>query len=117
MSILDRLRRLLWVALLLPLGAALAFLSLEFIGLPLVLITLVLIVLVGRRAGNVPALLGSFGAGFVVSVSYFAIRVGIFSGEEGLSGTVWFATQFAFGVAMIALGWGLFVRSTHPEKL
>ncbi len=79
MSILDRLKRRLWVVLLLPLGAGLAFLSLEFIGLPLVLITLVLIASVGRRAGNVPAALGSFGVGFVVSVSDFAIRVGVFS--------------------------------------
>ena len=108
----------LWVAVLLPFGAALAFLSLEFVGIPLVVVALGLIFVVGRKTGNRAALLMSLGAGYVTSVSFFAIVTsGIFRGVAGLFAEVWFASHFSFGVALIVLGWIMQSRRVDSDNI
>ncbi len=107
-----------WVIVLLPLGAGVGFLSLETIGIPLIPIILGLMILVGRRVGNLPEALMSFGVGFVASVSYFAIRTsGIFSGQADFLGTAWFAFQLALGVAMVVVGWLMRLRRPRPHEV
>jgi hypothetical protein len=105
---------LLWVAIVLPLGAILAFLSLEGIGIPLVFVALGLIVYVTRRTGNRSVVVMSFGVGFLLSVSFFAIVTSrIFRGEADPFATEWFAAHFAFGVAVIVMGWILRPRDAY----
>jgi hypothetical protein len=108
----PRLEVLVWLFLLLALGAGLAFLSLELIGIPLVLIALGIIVWAGRRTGTTHTALMSFGVGFVGSVSFFALR-GFFSPDT--SGRLWFVVYFAFGVAMIAAGLGLYLLGPRRQ--
>jgi hypothetical protein len=99
------------VLLLMPLGAALAFLSLEVIGIPLVLAALALVVYVGRKSADLPLLLLGFGIGFAASVGFFALRTSsIFTGDGGMVGVAWFAAHFAFGLGVVAAGSWLFQR-------
>lgn len=104
--------------LLMPLGAVLAFLSLEVIGIPLVLAAVALIVYVGRRSADLPLLLMGFGIGFAASVGFFALRTSaIFSGDVGAVGVAWFAAHFAFGLGVVAAGsWLRQRRSSLTEN-
>jgi uncharacterized membrane protein required for colicin V production len=94
---------------LLPLGAAVGFLTLEMIGIPLIPIILVLMVLVGRRAGILPEVLMSFGLGFAASVAYFATRT---ADRDQLW---WYALPFALGVALLVVGYTMLLlrRARH----
>ena|ERR1700680_3298240 len=112
------MRSRLWVAFLVPLGAMLAFLSLEGIGIPLVIIALGLIVFAGRRRGDLGVLLMLFGAGFLTSVIFFAtVTSGVFRGQADLFGAGWFASHFAFGVALLVTGWILQARRPRQRNL
>jgi hypothetical protein len=106
----PKLEVVVWQFLLLALGAGLAFLSLELIGIPLVLMALGIIVWAGRRGGNTHTALIWFGVGFVASVGFFAIRWGFFSADADNSGRFWFVVYFAVGVAMILMGLGMYLR-------
>jgi hypothetical protein len=111
------MRGRLWVVVLLPLGAGVGFLSLETIGILLIPIILVLVVRVGRRVGNLPEALMSFGVGFLASVSFFAIRTsGISSGTTDFLGTAWFVFWLALGVAMVVVGWVMRLRRLPPHE-
>jgi hypothetical protein len=101
-------RRRIWVMVLLPLGAAVGFLSLEVIGIPLIPIILVLMIRVGRRAGNLPEALMSFGLGFAACVSYFWLRT---AATEQL----WYALQFALGVALVVVGCTMLLLRRRPQ--
>ena len=93
--------------LLMPLGAVLAFLSLEVIGIPLVVASLALVLYAGRRSTDLPLLLIGFGLGFAASVGFFALRTSaIFTGDGGLVGAAWFAAHLAFGLGVIAAAHG-----------
>jgi hypothetical protein len=99
------------VLMLIPLGAVLAFLSLEVIGIPLVLAVLALVSYLGHRSEDLPLLLMGFGIGFAGSVGFFALRTsGIFTGDGGAVGAVWFAAHFAFGLGVVAAGSWLLQR-------
>ena len=105
------------VLLLIPLGAALAFLSLEVIGIPLVLATLGFVLYVGHRSGGLPLLLMGFGIGFTASVLFFALRTSaIFSGGAGAAGVAWFAAHLVFGLGLVAAGSWLLQRSARPTE-
>jgi hypothetical protein len=105
-----------WLFLLLALGAGLAFLSLEVIGIPLLLVALGIIVWAGRRTGNTHKALMLFGGGFVASVSFFAVRWGIFSPDVDTGGRLWFVVYFAAGVGMIAAGLGLYLLGGRRQQ-
>jgi hypothetical protein len=105
------------VLVLIPLGAVLAFLSLEVIGIPLVLAALALVVHAGRRSADLPLLLMGFGIGFAGSVGFFALRTSaIFTGDAGAVGAAWFAAHFAFGLGVVAVGSWLLQRRTSATE-
>jgi hypothetical protein len=105
------------VLLLTPLGAALAFLSLEVIGIPLVVAALAYVIYAGRRSGDLPLLLMGFGIGFAGSVLFFAVRTSaIFSGAGGAVGVAWFAAHLVFGLGLVAAGSWLLQHSASPSE-
>jgi hypothetical protein len=97
----------------LTLGAGLAVLCLEFIGVPLLIAT----VLLGRAAPNRPSAdmalpRLAFGVGFTGSVAWFAVRTsGIFDGSANSGSLVWFGFWLLLGCMLVSVEAAALIRS------
>jgi hypothetical protein len=96
----------------LPLGAGLAFLSLEVIGVPLLVVAMLIGYRVGRRASiDSPLWTACFGVAFAGTVAFFALRTsGIFSGAANTGTVPWFVFWFLFGCTLACGGFALLIR-------
>jgi hypothetical protein len=96
----------------LPLGAGLAVLSLEVIGVPLLVAAILIGYHVGGRASiALPLWSACFGLAFAAIVAYFALRTsGIFAGAANTGSVPWFGFWFLFGCTLTCGGFALLVR-------
>jgi hypothetical protein len=96
----------------LPLGAALAFLSLEVIGVPLLVVAMLIGYRVSGRASMDPSLWSAcFGLAFTGTIAFFALRTsGIFNGAANTGSVAWFGLWLLFGCTLTCAGFALLVR-------
>jgi hypothetical protein len=93
------------VALCLPLGAGLAFLTLESVGTPFMSVVIIIFLALLVRPFRFPETLILFGAGFTVVVAFFLVRTsGVLSGEATAAGTALFLGSLAVGIAILGTG-------------
>jgi hypothetical protein len=95
----------------LPLGAGLAFLSLEVTGVPLLVAAMLIAYHAGSRASiDLPLWSACFGLAFAGTVAFFAWRTsGIFAGTANTGSVPWFAFWFLFGGALTCGGSALLI--------
>lgn len=102
----------------LPMGAALAFLSLEAIGAPLLVIAMLIAYHVaGRASVDLPVWSVCFGVAFAGTVAFFALQTsGIFTGAANTGSVWWFGFWFLFGCTLTCGGSTALITRLTPGR-
>lgn len=106
--------RLFFVIVGVALGAALAFLSIETLGIGILLVVPFVAFMRLRPPADRAASLMAFATGFLGSVAYLAGASGVFTGRADTNTAIVYYGHAALGVLGLATGVGLWQRSRHP---
>ena len=106
------------VALCIPLGAGMAFLTLESVETVLMPVVIVLFLLVLIRPLRFPETVVAFGAGFTALVTYFLFATsGVLTGEATPAGTILFLGSLGAGLAIVVVGVVMLARRGLGARL
>lgn len=109
--------RLLLVLVAVALGAALAFISVETVGIGILLVLPCVAFMRLRPPSDRAASLTAFTTGFLGAVAYLAEASGVFTGRADMNTAIVYYGHAGFGVLLLVGGVGLWQRSHHPVHL
>lgn len=106
--------RLLLVLMAVALGAALAFISIETVGVGILLALPFVAFMRLRPHADRSASLIAFATGFLGAVAYLAGASGVFTGRADTNTAIVYYGHAGFGILLLVAGVGLWQRGHHP---